>query len=170
MQDEFGSSIAGVFKPSNEEPMAISNPKGLPISKHREGLKRGTKVGEGALREVAALLLDHKADGEMGKKLTAFAGFPLTVLEVHKIAILDIRLANTDRNGVNILACKEFDDSDWILVPIDHGYCLPDTMRVVHIEWLYWPQEKLPFQLEALKYISVLDADADILLLEKHGE
>ncbi|MCO5557346.1 hypothetical protein L7F22_010909 [Adiantum nelumboides] len=216
MQDEFGSSIAGVFKPSDEEPMAVNNPKGLPVSKNGEGLKRGTKVGEGALREVAAFLLDHKADGEMGEKLTGFAGVPPTVLvnchheyfsqaktvetasavtklgslqmyvharsncedmgptqfpvqEVHKIAVLDIRLANTDRNGANILACKESDDSDWILVPIDHGYCLPDTFEDCTFEWLYWPQAKLPFQPETLKYISVLDADADILLLEKHG-
>ncbi|KAI5081817.1 hypothetical protein GOP47_0001560 [Adiantum capillus-veneris] len=216
MQDEFGSSIVGVFKPADEEPMAVNNPKGLPVSKNGEGLKRGTKVGEGALREVAAFILDHTADGETSEKLTGFAGVPPTVLvkcyhesfgqsktvkttstlpkvgslqmyvharsncedmgpaqfpvhEVHKIAVLDIRLANTDRNGANILACKEADDSEWSLVPIDHGYCLPDKFEDCTFEWLYWPQSKLPFEPETLKYISSLDADADVLLLQKHG-
>lgn len=36
-------------------------------------------------------------------------------------------------------------------------------------EWLYWPQAKHPFQTETLKYISALDAEADILLLQKYG-
>lgn len=216
MQDEFGSSIVGVFKPADEEPMAVNNPKGLPVSKNGEGLKRGTKVGEGALREVAAFILDHMADGQKDEKLSGFAGVPPTVLvkccheylgqsktvgitptptkigslqmyvhsrsncedmgpalfpvhEVHKIAVLDIRLANTDRNGANILACKEEDASEWSLVPIDHGYCLPDKFEDCTFEWLYWPQAKLPFQPETLKYISNLDADADIMLLQKHG-
>lgn len=216
MQDEFGSSIVGVFKPTDEEPMAVNNPKGLPVSKNGEGLKRGTKVGEGALREVAAFILDHMADGQTGEKLTGFAGVPPTVLikcchrclghsknmeatsadtkigslqmyvhaqsncedmgpaqfpiqEVHKIAVLDIRLANTDRNGANILACKSGDASEWSLVPIDHGYCLPDKLEDCTFEWLYWPQAKFPFETETLKYISALDAEADILLLQKHG-
>ncbi|KAH7277930.1 hypothetical protein KP509_38G016100 [Ceratopteris richardii] len=216
MQDEYGSSVVGVFKPADEEPMAVNNPKGLPLSKSGEGLKRGTKVGEGALREVAAFILDHMADGQDGEKLTGFAGVPPTILvkcsyqclrqtktvgtvqattkigslqmyvharsnceemgpvqfpvhEVHKIAVLDIRLANTDRNGANILACKDKDAQEWRLVPIDHGYCLPDKFEDCTFEWLYWPQSKLPFQPETLKYISSLDADADILLLQKHG-
>lgn len=216
MQDEFGSSIVGVFKPTDEEPMAVNNPKGLPVSKNGEGLKRGTKVGEGALREVAAFILDHMAECQTGEKLTGFAGVPPTVLikcchqclghsknmgltsadtkigslqmyvharsncedmgpaqfpiqEVHKIAVLDIRLANTDRNGANILACKSGDTSEWSLVPIDHGYCLPDKFEDCTFEWLYWPQAKHPFQTETLKYISALDAEADILLLQKYG-
>ena len=177
MQDEFGSSIVGVFKPVDEEPMAINNPRGLPPSKNGEGLKRGTKVGEGALREVAAYILDHATKGQDGEKFTGFAGVPPTILiecsheylehpkddttagvnvkigslqmfvhassncedmgpahfpvyEVHKIAVLDIRLANTDRNGGNILACKQGDSTEWTLVPIDHGYCLPDKVMV----------------------------------------
>lgn len=54
----------GVFKPEDEEPFAVNNPK-----KHRgttdagsaavPGIKRGVNVGEGATREVAAFLLDH---------------------------------------------------------------------------------------------------------------
>ena len=48
--------------------------------------------------------------------------------EVHKIAVLDMRLVNADRNGANILVQKEGSD-DYRLIPIDHGYCLPETVR-----------------------------------------
>ena len=48
-----------MFKPIDQEPMAVNNPHGLPLSLDGEGLKKGTRVGEGALREVAAYLLDH---------------------------------------------------------------------------------------------------------------
>ena len=37
--------------------------------------------------------------------------------QVHKIAQLDIRMANTDRNGGNILACHGA-DGQWELVPV----------------------------------------------------
>jgi hypothetical protein len=46
-----GETVA-VFKPLDEEPLAVNNPRGLPPSKNGEGLKRGTRVGEGAAREV----------------------------------------------------------------------------------------------------------------------
>ena len=36
---------------------------------------------------------------------------------MHKIAQLDIRMANTDRNGGNILACHGADEQ-WELVPV----------------------------------------------------
>lgn len=216
MQDEFGANIVGVFKPIDEEPMALNNPRGLPVSINGEGLKRGTKVGEGALREVAAYILDHPARGQSGEKLMGFAGVPPTIMikclhqafhhpksrcdaaikekigslqlfvhassncedmgpahfpvhEVHKIAVLDIRLANTDRNGANILVCKPQESSDWTLVPIDHGYCLPDKFEDCTFEWLYWPQANIPFGPAILEYIAALDADADIALLQEHG-
>ena len=31
------------------------------------------------------------------------------------------------------------------LVPIDHGYVLPDTFQDISFEWLYWPQARAPF-------------------------
>ena len=63
MQDELGNKYVPVFKPIDEEPMAVNNPQGLRISQNSEGLKRGTRVGEGALREVAAYILDHPSGG-----------------------------------------------------------------------------------------------------------
>lgn len=176
MQDLTGQEYASVFKPMDEEPMAVNNPRGLPSSSGGEGLKRGTRVGEGALREVAAYLLDHPKSGprlvsgeEMG-----FSGVPPTVMvqclhpefyhpngyacsskhvkigslqkfvnndgncedigpgafpveEVHKITVLDIRMANADRHAGNILIRKET-GGQIKLIPIDHGYCLPNKV------------------------------------------
>jgi len=86
---------------------------------------------------------------------------------VHKICVLDMRLANADRNGSNILACRMEDG--WELMPIDHGYCLPDTFEDLCFEWKYWKQAKEPFDESTLKYIAELDAREDIRTLEQHG-
>lgn len=180
MQDASGDKNVAIFKPTDEEPMAINNPQGLPLSSNGEGLKRGTRVGEGALREVAAYLLDHpkktgprwSSVGEIG-----FSGVPPTIMvqllhqgfnhpnnnnsikigslqmfmnnygscedigpqyypveEVHKISVLDIRTANADRHAGNILVSRRRDDGGDLgtisLIPIDHGYCLPETVSL----------------------------------------
>lgn len=172
MLDSLGQKYVSVFKPIDEEPMAVNNPRGLPLSLDGEGLKKGTRVGEGAFREVAAYILDHPKGGHRslfgeGK---GFAGVPPTFMvkclhggfnhpgdltvkigslqmfmenngscedmgpgafpveEVHKISVLDIRLANADRHAGNILLSKEQVDGKTLLIPIDHGYCLPETV------------------------------------------
>jgi hypothetical protein len=67
LQDVQGKPVA-VFKPEDEEPHAVNNPKGRTGSSSdgssgagsgSEGLRRGTRPGEGAVREVAAYVLDH---------------------------------------------------------------------------------------------------------------
>lgn len=128
---------------SQDEPLAPSRPR------HR-------KVGS------FQQFVPHEMDcEEMGP-----SKFP--VLEVQKICILDIRLANTDRNGGNILARRD-EDGEWKLTPIDHGYCLPDSFADINFEWMYWPQAKVPFCKVATEYISTLDADRDLLILRSHG-
>ena len=80
------------------------------------------------------------------------------VHEVHKIAILDIRLLNLDRNDANILVKYEHTDPPpgvaWEdhepqvhLIPIDHGYCMPSTLEVGWCDWVWyeWPQSKVWF-------------------------
>lgn len=174
MRDLSGLKYVSVFKPTDEEPMAVNNPHGYPMSTTGEGLKRGTRVGEGAIREVAAYILDHPQSGRREKKfgeMMGFAGVPPTCMvrclnkgfnytegfevaeknvkvgslqifvkncgscedigpssfpveEVHKISVLDIRLANADRHAANILRSKG-EDGRVRLIPIDHGYCLP---------------------------------------------
>jgi hypothetical protein len=83
--------------------------------------------------------------------------------EVHKIAVLDIRLANTDRNAGNILVKKDETTGQIVsLIPIDHGYALPHTLEDVCFEWEFWPQTKQPFSESTKEYIETLDAEEDI--------
>lgn len=191
MQDSSGKNWVSVFKPIDEEPMAVNNPRGLPVSSDGEGLKKGTRVGEGALREVAAYILDHPRGGPRSvySDEKGFAGVPPTVMvkcrhrgfnygggfeympeklgslqmyvknsgscedmgprdfpveEVHKICVLDLRLANADRHGGNILIHKDGEKDQFVLTPIDHGYCLPESVSILfcflseysYIHWL----------------------------------
>ncbi|XP_039004186.1 phosphatidylinositol 4-kinase gamma 4-like [Hibiscus syriacus] len=167
MQDSSGQKFVAVFKPIDEEPLAVNNPRELPMSPDGEGLKKGTRVGEGAFREVAAYILDHpknKRSMTYGNE-KGFAGvcshsgfnnpnnspkvkigslqmfvensgscedmgvrsFPVD--QVHKISVLDIRLANADRHARNILMSKD-EDGQTLLIPIDHGYCLPESVSL----------------------------------------
>ncbi|KAJ0559664.1 putative 1-phosphatidylinositol 4-kinase [Helianthus annuus] len=212
MMDASGSKYLSVFKPIDEEPMAVNNPRGLPLSTDGEGLKKGTTVGEGALREVAAYILDHPK-GErrsVSGEHKGFSGVPPTFLatclhkgfnhpdgvkekigslqmfmenngscedmgpssfpvdEVHKISVLDIRMANADRHAGNILVSKS-EDGQPVLIPIDHGYCLPTSFEDCTFDWLYWPQARQPFNPETINYIKSLDAEEDIALLNFYG-
>jgi phosphatidylinositol 4-kinase type 2 len=67
----------------------------------------------------------------------------ISVEEIHKIAILDIRLMNADRNAANLAVCRNSDNS-LRLVPIDHGYCLRSVCDVSWMDWCWldWPQLK----------------------------
>ena len=219
LKSAVGETVA-VFKPADEEPLAKNNPRGNSWmnnlnngnntdtaiqSSPGEGMRKGTRVGEGAAREVAAYLLDH--DGFSGVPVTSLANlseqsvffsgedddiiqrenensgklgsiqefikadaeaeefgpslFPLE--EVHKIAVLDIRLANTDRNAGNILVKKDENTGQIVsLIPIDHGYALPHTFEDVCFEWEFWPQARQPFSNSTKEYIETLDAEEDI--------
>eukprot|EP00249_Psilotum_nudum_P016983 c26092_g1_i1 orf=845-2641(+) len=217
MREESGLRNVAVFKPMDEEPLAVNNPRGFSSFSCWEGLKKGTRVGEGAIREVAAYLLDYPASGHKywNRKDEGFAGVPPTVMvrcyhevfdcstnhqklyrkakvgslqefipafsscedmgtssfpieEVHKISVLDLRLANADRNGGNILVCKGENESVK-LVPIDHGYCLPEKFEDCTFEWLYWSQACHSYGPSTLKYIASLDAEEDIALLQQCG-
>ncbi|KAL3815134.1 hypothetical protein ACJIZ3_016402 [Penstemon smallii] len=212
MLDESGSKYLSVFKPVDEEPMAVNNPRGLPLSEDGEGLKKGTRVGEGAIRECAIYLLDHPKSGRrsFSGETKGFAGVPPTVYvrclhggfnhpgvvsvktgslqmfmenngscedmgpsafpveEVHKIAVLDMRMANADRHAGNILVTKG-EDGQTVLIPIDHGYCLPYSFEDCTFDWLYWPQARQPFSTETMEYIKSMDAEEDIALLKFYG-
>ena len=67
----------------------------------------------------------------------------ISVEEVQKIAILDIRILNADRNAANLL-CRRRTDDTLELVPIDHGFCLRSTADVSWMDWCWldWPQLK----------------------------
>ncbi|PHT57856.1 Phosphatidylinositol 4-kinase gamma 2 [Capsicum baccatum] len=218
MQDGPGNKYVAIFKPIDEEPLAANNPQGLPLSTNGEGLKRGTRVGEGAFREVAAFLLDHPRTGhhKLSNCKVGFSGVPPTAMvqclhnafhhpdgfewsseyikvgslqlfkknegncedmgpgifpveEVHKITVFDIRTANADRHAGNILVSREGEEGRIVLTPIDHGYCLPENFEDCTFDWLYWPQARLPYSPETIKYIKSLDAEQDIGLLTLYG-
>ncbi|XP_057966833.1 phosphatidylinositol 4-kinase gamma 4-like [Malania oleifera] len=217
MQDSLGHNYVSVFKPIDEEPLAVNNPQGLPVSLDGEGLKKGTKVGEGAFREVAAYILDHPRSGPRsftGEEI-GFAGVPPTAMvqclhqgfnhpegyrglpenvkigslqmfmkndgscedmgprdfpveEVHKISVFDMRMANADRHAGNILLTRD-EDGRTVLIPIDHGYCLPENFEDCTFDWLYWPQARQPYSPDTIDYIKSLDAEKDIELLKFYG-
>ncbi|KAI4337968.1 hypothetical protein L6164_016328 [Bauhinia variegata] len=219
MQDSLGLKYVSVFKPIDEEPMAVNNPRVLPVSVDGEGLKKGTRVGQGAFREVAAYILDHPRNGTRSyynNGEEGFAGVPPTVMvkclhkgfhhpkgykcdsstvkigslqifmmnigscedmgprafpvkEVHKISVLDIRLANADRHAGNILIGRDSEEGPIVLIPIDHGYCLPENFEDCTFDWLYWPQAQEPYSPDTIDYIKSLDAEEDIKLLKFHG-
>ncbi|KAL6749338.1 phosphatidylinositol 3 and 4-kinase-domain-containing protein [Haematococcus lacustris] len=127
----------------------------------------------GSLQEFVA----HECDTtEMGSSR-------FCVSDVHRIGILDIRLLNTDRHGGNMLVrslardgpnsssanlrARSLTEPLYQLVPIDHGFCLPETLEAPYFEWLHWPQAQQPFSQEELDYIAALDCAADQELLRR---
>ncbi|XP_034217460.1 phosphatidylinositol 4-kinase gamma 2-like [Prunus dulcis] len=168
------------------KPNAGNNPNGLAVSQDGEGLKRGTRVGEGALREVAAYILDHPngRPRNLSSEAIGFAGVPLTVLvkclhkgfnyskgyegslknvkigslqmfmkndgscedmgpsrfpveEVHKISVFDLRMANAEWHAGNTLFRKG-EAGQTLLIPIDHGYCLPENVSKCVLAFMLW--------------------------------
>lgn len=78
-----------------------------------------------------------KSEGEISDFSTS--RFPKD--EIHKIAILDLRLFNLDRNEGNLLVKTKTDKKSgkkvYTLVPIDHGLCIPDNLAVCSFD-LFW--------------------------------
>eukprot|EP01062_Namystynia_karyoxenos_P033732 TRINITY_DN2478_c0_g2_i1.p1 TRINITY_DN2478_c0_g2~~TRINITY_DN2478_c0_g2_i1.p1 ORF type:complete len:602 (+),score=180.05 TRINITY_DN2478_c0_g2_i1:959-2764(+) len=103
------------------------------------------------------------SDGEVWDVLPG----QLPLEAVHRIAVLDIRLCNSDRHGGNVLFVRGADGSIKSLVPIDHAACAPTHLEEIEFEWLMWPQAKQPFSLETLQYIRSLDAEADARILQE---
>lgn len=93
----------------------------------------------------------------------------LSVDEVHKIAILDIRLMNADRNSANLLCRRRPEDNTLELVPIDHGYCLRSVCDVAWFDWCWldWAQVKEPLCKKSRDYVLGLDIEADVRLLQE---
>ncbi|KAF5802380.1 putative 1-phosphatidylinositol 4-kinase [Helianthus annuus] len=109
--------------------------------------------------------VEHETDaGDLGPSR-------FSVCSVHRIGILDIRLLNLDRHAGNMLV-KNFNGNHVAgkaeLVPIDHGFCLPESLDDPYFEWLHWPQSSIPFSELEADYISSLDPfkDAELLRTE----
>lgn len=185
--------IVGVFKPEDEEAYCPNNPRGYAAPMGSRGVRNGLLSGEANVREVAAYLLDHEKFANVpatvrvevshptfGKKpkIGSFQEFKphddeagdvsaslFSVQAAHKIAIMDMRLLNRDRNDENLLVKKEASGVE--LIPIDHGCALPDSLEVDWYDWawLSWPQTKKPLSNAEKAYIARLDAEQDVELL-----
>ena len=99
---------------------------------------------------------------------------------VHRIGILDIRLMNCDRHTGNLLVQeservsggsssggRHLNNAPYTLVPIDHGYALPEALDNPYFEWLFWPQTSVPFSDDVKQYVAEMDAQADIAMLRE---
>lgn len=200
--------LLAVFKPSDEDPYSPRNPKlnGRPPLE----IRRGILPGEAAIREVAAYYLDHDhfagvprtlrirlndpirgpIDGSIQRYVRHdFASWDIgpgafDKGDVQRIALLDLRLLNTDRHGGNILVRRvecgkknhnnKNNSSRTVskLVPIDHGMCLPDSTinyEELYFEWENWPQAKVPFEPFVRRYVEDLDLWAEVQILRGLG-
>lgn len=184
---------AGVFKPSDEEVGCVLNPKGQSPRHSVFGARDGIEPGMSMYREVAASVLDHgnfasvpptclvqcQADVFKGVKTGSLQKYVLSecvsgdlgyslfsLLDVQKIALLDMRLLNLDRHDGNILVTAK-DDGSYSLVPIDHGCCLPTRLEVSDLEWCWmnWPQTKAVIHPDVQAYAASLDSESDTALL-----
>lgn len=117
--------------------------------------------------KIASLqrFVNHDSDaGDLGPS-------SFSVTSVHHIGILDVRLMNLDRHAGNLLVRQENESyglGKAELVPIDHGFCLPECLGNPYFEWQHWPQASLPFSEDEVDYISSLDPfkDAELLRTE----
>ncbi|TMW62461.1 hypothetical protein Poli38472_005079 [Pythium oligandrum] len=201
--------ITAVFKPADEEPFAMNNPKhhrANSASVDVEGIRRGIPPGGAAIREVAAYLLDHGHAAGVPPTMLVSASHHvfyrrkgsstgvetkvgsmqlyvphdctaddvserlLSIEQVHAMAVLDIRLANQDRHGGNVLVVSKSTPADarsYHLIPIDHGACLPliRAMEETSFLWLEWPQSKTHFSASILERIASLEATKDVQML-----
>jgi hypothetical protein len=236
LHDAAGAPVA-VFKPVDEEPAgpccpkadasalggrsALSNSPGGGGGSDAPGGGRGVLPGEGAVREVAAYILDAgfagvpptamvdleqvvpgAAPGDKPRvvvrrgSLQAYVRHAgdaeeigparFAVTDVHRIAVIDTRLANTDRNAGNVLVVERESEggdgaaaaaepdptgapSPYRLVPIDHAYILPSSLSDLHFEWQHWRQARLPLDEAAAAYVASLDASSDLDTLAAAG-
>jgi len=116
------------------------------------------RLKQGSLQEFV------RADGN--RDGWGWPKFP--TIEVQKIAVLDLRILNLDRNEENTLVQWNNGGKDCRLVPIDHGACLPElynTVEAVNLEWRSSPQAKRPVEPELRQYIAQLDVERDVHLL-----
>ena len=95
----------------------------------------------------------------------------ISIEEVQKIALLDLRLMNADRNAANLLARRrrsQDGSSTWSLIPIDHGYTLRNKVDVGWCDWcwLEWPQVKEPLTKKLRNYVLGLDVEKDVTILK----
>jgi len=104
--------------------------------------------------------------------------------DVHRVAVLDLRILNLDRHAENLLLRRSSDPAlapppdgrrlsggapCFHLVPIDHAYAFPPRAHGAFFEWQHWPQAKEPLSPALLDAIAGLDLDYETALLRSLG-
>jgi len=193
-RDSTSDEIVGVFKPRDEEvggPNHAHHVVGALKIGDGSPQKEGMKIGDTIYKEVAAFEVDHKhfanvpstklyriADkfgslqefvkGSIGSS-EDFGSDKFNTRDVHAIGLLDLRLFNCDRHLGNILVTNGDSSDEKRLVPIDHGFTLPDMNHLSDgwFEWSSWKQCKTPFDSETLEYVQSLDSLSDAVHLAR---
>lgn len=89
-----------------------------------------------------------------------------SVNAVQRIAFFDLRVLNCDRHGGNLLVTKDSSGNGFHLVPIDHGFILPDKFQSYPWPvWMDWPQVKEPVCEDVKRYAETLDGEMDARLI-----
>jgi hypothetical protein len=178
------STPVAVFKPGGEEVGAPENPRGNDSTEDDIRFEV-FEPGTGYLREVLAYELDREGragvpqtmeatiNGMRGslqrfcpKMMQSWSTTPakFDTAAVHAIAVFDIRVLNCDRHGGNLLVRK--DAPELGMVPIDHGFILPEAWCDPDFEWALWPQAREAVGADLRDYVQRLDTDADVALVE----
>ena len=105
-------------------------PTALVVGRHPAFNNGRDGVDTAPLVEKIGAFQQFIADGIIVEEFGSCARLPDE--EVWKVALLDLRLFNLDRNGENVLVRFVTDDGGRraTLVPIDHGACLPSDLGV----------------------------------------
>lgn len=184
-------STVAVFKPKDEDPLSINNPKKQIIT----GFS-GFKSGDGVLREVFAYELEPSLVPETRIAQLKHSSFEtpkvgslqkyvsnaesseeygsnlFSLSDIQEIALLDIRIVNCDRNGENLLVTRDTSTKQFKLHPIDHAFSLPsytsfDNLR--HFEWMNYRQSKLPISQDLKDKIQNINIEDDVALAKSIG-
>jgi hypothetical protein len=152
---------------------------GLALALHRQSNGPEQRVVTPGTPKLGSLQLymQHKCDANDMAPSHFFSAD-----NIHRIGIFDIRLLNCDRHAGNLLIQERSVErasgsstsgtrlshgAPYTLIPIDHGYALPEALDNPYFEWLYWPQTSVPFSDEVKQYVANLDAAADVAMLRE---
>ena len=86
---------------------------------------------------------------------------------MQKIAFLDMYMMNTDRNDANIMVKRR--GGEMKLIPIDHGYCLPDCFVINDLSWCWldWKQTRQPWDPRIVAFAEQMDVLGDARMLNE---
>jgi len=89
----------------------------------------------------------------------------LETARLQAVAALDVRALNCDRNSANLLVPRR--GERLAVVPIDHGFCLPEVLEIEWFDWCWidWPQLAAPVCDEVKKALAASDPAADAAAL-----